>query len=84
MAWNQIAGSIQPYNPALMEYLRPWHLKATDPQAAALLLNELGKQSLMLSYINTFAFIMWSFLIMLPFVLLLKQNNSPATSIVSE
>ncbi|HAU2125139.1 TPA: DHA2 family efflux MFS transporter permease subunit [Legionella pneumophila] len=84
IAWNQIGGSIQLYNPALMEYLQPWHLKATDPQAAALLLNELGKQSLMLSYINTFAFIMWSFLIMLPFVLLLKQNNSPATSILSE
>ncbi|HBB7077301.1 TPA: DHA2 family efflux MFS transporter permease subunit [Legionella pneumophila] len=84
IAWNQIGGSIQLYNPALMEYLRPWHLKATDPQAAALLLNELGKQSLMLSYINTFAFIMWSFLIMLPFVLLLKQHNSPATSILSE
>ncbi|HDU7890465.1 DHA2 family efflux MFS transporter permease subunit [Legionella pneumophila] len=84
MAWNQIGGSIQLYNPALTEYLRPWHFKATDPQAAALLVNELSKQSLMLSYINTFAFIMWSFLIMLPFVLLLKQNSSLSTSIISE
>ena len=80
----QIGGSIQLYNPALMEYLRPSHLKATDPQAAALLLNELDHQSLLLSYINTFAFIMWSFLIMLPFVLLLKGNNSSSTTIISE
>ena len=85
MAWNQIGGSIQLYNPALIDYLRPWHLKASDPQAAALLVGELSKQSLMLSYINTFSFIMWSFLIMLPFVLLLKNTKDiPSPHIISE
>lgn len=76
MAWNQLGGSIQRYNPALIDYLRPLHLTVNDPKAVALLVRELSKQSLMLSYINTFAFIMWSFLIMLPFVFLLKKNKT--------
>lgn len=75
MAWNQIGGFIQPYNAAVIDYLRPWHLQMTDPKAAGLLVSELSKQALMLSYINTFSFIMWSFLIMLPFVFLLKNNK---------
>lgn len=75
MAWNQLGGLLQPYNPILIDYLRAnYHLKPTDPQAATMLLNELGKQSAMLAYMNTFAFITWSFIMMLPLVLLLKKR----------
>lgn len=76
MAWNQIGGSINPYNPALVDYLRPLHMSVNTAQGASVLVEELRRQALMLAYVNTFAFIMWSFLMMLPFVMLLKRNNA--------
>lgn len=76
MAWNQLGSSMQIYNPAFMDYVHSLHLDVSSPKAIALLTSELSQQSLMLSYINTFSFIMWSFLIMLPCVLLLKNTKS--------
>ncbi len=73
MAWNQVGGSIQPFNPALYDYLQSMHLTLQQPEAVLRLATELNNQAFMLSLVNTFAFTMWGFLVMLPVVLLLKR-----------
>ncbi len=80
IAWNQLGGNIQPFNPAVQQYLEHLHLNIHQPQAAMLLGNELLKQSQMISFVNVYAFIMWSFLLMLPLVFLLKKNQTPQSS----
>lgn len=75
MAWNQIGGNIQPYNPAVQDYLSRLHLDIHQPEAAVLLGGELFKQAQMVSFVNVYAFIMWSFLLMLPLVFFLKKNK---------
>jgi DHA2 family multidrug resistance protein len=72
-AWNQLGGFIHPYNSAVSMYLNHLHLSPHSPQAAAVLGAELGKQAQMLSAISTFAFIMWSFVSVLPFLLLFRR-----------
>lgn len=75
MAWNQIGGSINPYNPNVNAYLHNLHLQPTDPAAITLLAQELGQQAQMVSFVNVFAFITWSFVIMLPLIFLIKNNR---------
>ena len=73
--WNQLGGYIQPYNPALTQYLDPLNLSADTPLASAILQRELINQSQMLSFVNIYAFIATSFLCMLPLLFLLKKQN---------
>jgi DHA2 family multidrug resistance protein len=80
MAWNQIGGNIQPYNPALQDYLSRLNLNMQQPESAVLLGGELLRQSQMVAFVNVYAFIMWSFLLMLPLVLLLKKNTKTQSS----
>lgn len=74
--WNQLGSSIEIYNSALFHYLHPLAMQPKQPIAAALLASELARQSSMLSFVNVFAFIMWSFLGMIPLVLLLQEKKS--------
>ena len=76
MAWNQIGGSINPYNPALHAYLHSLNMNIHQPEAIALLTQQLGMQSQMVSLVNVFAFISVSFLVMLPLIFLLKNNTN--------
>ncbi|MHB1947096.1 MAG: DHA2 family efflux MFS transporter permease subunit [Gammaproteobacteria bacterium] len=76
MAWNQIGGFIQPYNPQLYSYLHSAHLKPNDPNAIGLLARELGRQAQMVSFLDVFAFISWSFIVVLPLVFLIKNQKS--------
>jgi DHA2 family multidrug resistance protein len=73
ISWNQLGGFIQPYNTALQTYLNSLHLTVQQPLAGAILGNELNNQAQMLGFVDTYYFIMWGFLIMLPLVLLLKR-----------
>lgn len=75
IAWNQLVGFVQPYNPALSQYLHSIGMQASNPLAATVVASELANQAQMLAFINVFAFIMWSFLVLLPFVLLLKVKK---------
>lgn len=75
MAWNQLAGFIQPYNPALMQYLKHLSLSLTNPLTPSILGSQLAIQAQMLAFVNVFAFIMWSFIILLPLVMLLKLKK---------
>jgi DHA2 family multidrug resistance protein len=78
VAWNQLGGSINPYNPALYQYLAHLHLKPTDATAVAILNSELYSQAQMVAFINVFAVIALTFLLMLPLVFLLRRGNNSA------
>jgi MFS transporter, DHA2 family, multidrug resistance protein len=88
VAWNQLGGRINPFNPALAHYLSVLGLRADDPRAAALLAHELGRQAQMLGMVDAFVLVMWSFVLMLPFVLLLGRmshhDGEPAAAAVSD
>jgi DHA2 family multidrug resistance protein len=73
MAWNQVGAHIQLFNPALPAYLAPLHLEAQDPQAAAILAQELSRQAQMIGFVDAFILIMWSFIAMAPMVFLLRK-----------
>lgn len=73
VAWNQLGVHINAFNPAVAQYLARLGLKATDPRAVALLGHELGRQAQMQGLVDAFVLVSWSFLAMLPFVLLLGK-----------
>jgi DHA2 family multidrug resistance protein len=51
-------------------------LKPNDPNAIGLLAKELGRQAQMVSFLDVFAFISWSFIVVLPLVFLIKNQKS--------
>jgi DHA2 family multidrug resistance protein len=73
--WNELGAHITPFNPALIEYLRPLHLSPTDPQAMALIAAQVGQQAQMGAMLDVFQVTTWSFLLMLPLVLLLRRSR---------
>ncbi|TAK74143.1 MAG: DHA2 family efflux MFS transporter permease subunit [Gammaproteobacteria bacterium] len=73
--WNGLGGSIQLYNPALLNYLNPLNLQPTDALSAIVLSDELYRQAAMVSFVNVFTFIMGCFVLMIPLVMLLKKNG---------
>lgn len=75
VSWNALGGFINPYNPAVYEYLAHLGLKPTDSQGAALLGSELLSQAQMVAFINVFAVIALTLLMMLPLVLLLRGGK---------
>jgi len=75
IAWNEIGGHIQPFNPALAPYLSGLNLNMSDPAAAGILAQELARQAQMVGLLDAFMFITWSFVFMLPLVLLLRRSS---------
>lgn len=75
MAWNQLGGFIQPNNPAVAAYLSNLHLSIQNPLSIAILANELGRQSQMIAFLDVYAFIMWSFILILPFIFFIKRGE---------
>ena len=73
--WNELGAHVTRYNHALQEYLRGLHLQPTDPKAIALLAGQVGQQAQMGAIIDVFAVTAWSFLLMLPLVLLLRRGK---------
>ena len=79
IAWNQIGGQIQLYNPALQSYLHQINMDIYNPAATSILANELSRQAQMASFIDVYAFISWSFVIMIPLIFLIRvQKNKTA------
>lgn len=72
--WTELGSHITLYNPAVYAYLKPFHLKPTDPMGTQLLATTLHQQAEMLAFVNAFYFIMWSFLLMIPLVLLIRAK----------
>lgn len=71
--WNQLSGSLTPYNPAVYHYLHPLHLHPQQPMGMAILTYALQRQTSILAMVNTFDFITWSFLLMVPVIFLLRK-----------
>jgi DHA2 family multidrug resistance protein len=73
--WQTLGGAIDPYNPAFQEWLRATGVSASDPLAQQMLGAELTRQSMMVGFVEAFGFITLSFLVLLPFVFLLKDTG---------
>jgi DHA2 family multidrug resistance protein len=78
--WNSLGGHVSRFNPDLMAYLRSLHLSPTDPRAAALLAEQVGRQSSMLAMIDVFELIAWTFVVMLPLLLLMRGQGGRRVS----
>ena len=74
--WQSLAAGINPYNPALRSWLDGTGLSISDPRTQQILGMELTRQSTMIGFVEAFGFVTLSFLILIPFVLLLKQTGA--------
>lgn len=81
--WNQIGGFINPFNPAVTAYLNHINMNPGTPLSHQILGQTLAMQSQMLAFVNTFEFIVWGFVLMVPFVLLIKKPDRKAAAPVA-
>lgn len=77
-SWMELGGHINPFNPALSAWLHAKGLSLHDPLTPHMLASELTRQANMLGFIDAFAFIAVSFVILAPLVLLLKGRPGEA------
>jgi DHA2 family multidrug resistance protein len=73
--WNELGAHVTLYNPAVLAYLRSLHLAPTDPHAMALIAAQIGRQAQMNAMLDVFKVTAWSFVAMLPLVLLLRRTK---------
>ena len=76
--WNELGAHITKYNQALIDYLKPLHLTPTDPHAIAILAGQIGLQAQMNATIDVFKITAWSYIFMLPLILLLRRQRAGA------
>ncbi len=76
--WNELGANITPFSHALIEYLRPLHLTPRDPRAMALVAQQIARQAQMSAMLDVFKLTAWSFVLMLPLVLLLRRRRGAA------
>jgi DHA2 family multidrug resistance protein len=74
--WQTLGGAMDPYNPAVRAWFEATGLSGTDPRAQQMLGEELMRQSMMIGFVEAFGFITLSFLVLIPFVLLLKSTGA--------
>jgi DHA2 family multidrug resistance protein len=73
--WNELGAHVTKFNPAVRAYLDSLHLSATDPHAMALIAAQIAQQAEMNALLDVFKLTAWSFVAMLPLVLLLKKSR---------
>ncbi len=73
--WNQLGAHINPYNPALHEWLANRGLTLADPATAQLLAHELERQASMLAFVDTFWLVTASFLTLAPLLLFIRKKR---------
>ena len=78
VAWHNIGGQLQPFNPALLPYLSHLGLNENSPQAAIVLLKELARQSQMIGFLDAYIFVTIVFAAMTPLVFIMKNTHSTA------
>jgi MFS transporter, DHA2 family, multidrug resistance protein len=71
-----LSAGIDPFNPALQAWSNSTGLSLSDPTAQQILTYELTRQSTMIGFIEAFGFVTLSFLVLIPFVLLLRQTGA--------
>jgi MFS transporter, DHA2 family, multidrug resistance protein len=80
--WGTLRGYMNPFNPAVLDYLQGMNLQPGDPLSMQLLGRTLGAQARLTAFVDSFWFITVSFVIMIPLILMLKERQkqpSPAT-----
>jgi DHA2 family multidrug resistance protein len=75
VVWNELGAHVTRFNHALADYLRPLGLSPTDPHALALLAQQVGQQAAITAIVDVFYMTAWSFVAMLPLVLLLRKRK---------
>jgi DHA2 family multidrug resistance protein len=78
VVWSELGAHVTKYNPAVMDYLRSLHLSPSDPHAMALIAAQVAQQSTLAAILDVFKMTTWSFLAMLPLLLLLRRRGAPA------
>lgn len=76
--WNQLGGHINPFNPALREWLFAHSLTLTDPIAPLRLATELDRQARMAAFVDAYFAVALSILALAPLVLLLRSHRPTA------
>lgn len=76
--WHSLGGALNPMNPQLQQMAAAQHTSITDPHFIANITGMLTQQSSITAFVHTFSFIMVSFLVLLPFILLFKLKKRPA------
>lgn len=77
-SWNTLGGFINPYHLAFEQYVSNLHIDPNSALSMQILGVTLNNQSQMMAFIDTFTFIMWSFILMLPLVFLIKKVKTKA------
>ena len=81
VAWHNVGGQLQTFNPALSPYLNSLGLSEQAPQAAGVLAKELARQSQMIGFLDAYIFVTVAFAAMLPLVFVMKNTHaSPPTT----
>jgi DHA2 family multidrug resistance protein len=75
VAWHNLDGNLNPFNPAVAEYLRGMQLDINSAQAPLLLARELGRQANMIGMLDAFVLVTWSFALMLPLVFVMRYRH---------
>jgi len=78
--WNRLGGDINPYNPALQQWLTTRQLDLTDPLTPQLLAQELERQASMIGFIDAFWIVALSFVMLAPLLLLFRTKPDAADS----
>jgi DHA2 family multidrug resistance protein len=73
--WNRLGGHINPFNPAVNQWLQDQGMTLQDPAAAGLLAHELSRQASMIAFTQVFGMIALSFVLMAPLLFLLKPKS---------
>lgn len=76
--WNRLGGDINPFNPALQQWLAVHQLDLSNPLAPQLLSHELGRQASMIGFLDAFWFITLGFIVMAPLLLLFRRGQRVA------
>jgi DHA2 family multidrug resistance protein len=76
VSWNELGANITKFNPAVVAYLKSLHLSTTDPHAMAVIAVQIAQQAEMTALVDVFKLTAWSFVAMMPLVLLLKKGRN--------
>jgi DHA2 family multidrug resistance protein len=71
---------ITPDNPAVSQWLATQGLTLDSPSAVMKLSNLVSEQAMMIAFNDTFYMVMWSFIVMIPLLMLIKGHSPKASA----
>jgi DHA2 family multidrug resistance protein len=78
--WNRLGGDINPFNPALQQWLAAQRLVLSDPLTPQLLSRELERQASMIGFVDAFWFVTLTFVVLAPLLLLFRRKANATGS----